>query len=111
MVSPRLKKHAADLAYLQRAKPCIRKHLIQKADRSLVECFCEVADNILKGNLPLTPKQKVSLKKNKSGLRTLAKKSESLKKKKTVLQKGGFLGSLLAPLVSVVGPLLSNLLQ
>ena len=102
MVSQRIKKHATDLAYLQKAKPCVRKLLIEKADRGLVECFCEIADNILKGNLPLTPKQKTTLKKNKAGLRTLSRKSESLKRKKKVLQSGGFLGSLLAPLVSVV---------
>jgi hypothetical protein len=35
MVSQRLKKHASDLVYLQKTKPCIRKHLITKADRSL----------------------------------------------------------------------------
>ena len=60
MVSQRIKKHATDLAYLQKAKPCVRKLLIEKADRGLVECFCEIADNILKGNLPLTPKQKTT---------------------------------------------------
>ena len=46
MVSQRLKKHANELVYLQKARPCIRKHLITKADRSLVDCLCECADNI-----------------------------------------------------------------
>ena len=40
-------------------------------------------------------------------MRALKKKSVSLKKKKAILQKGGFLGSLLAPIASVVAPLLS----
>jgi hypothetical protein len=35
----------------------------------------------------------------------------SLNKKKAMLQKGGFLGSLLAPIASVVAPLLSTLFQ
>jgi hypothetical protein len=39
------------------------------------------------------------------------KKSVSPKKKKAILQKGGFLGSLLAPIASVVAPLLSTLFQ
>lgn len=90
MVSSRLRKHAADIAYLNRAKPCVRKHLIQKADRSLVECFCEIADNILKGNLPLTSKQKTTLKKNKTGLRTLAKRSASLKRRRPSYRKEDF---------------------
>jgi hypothetical protein len=44
-------------------------------------------------------------------LRALMNKSVALKKKKTIWQKGGFLGSLLAPIASVVAPLLSTILQ
>ncbi len=111
MVSQRLKKHANELVYLQKARPCIRNHLITKADRSLVDCLCECADNILRGNVPLTKLQKEKLKRNKDELRELRKKSVSLKKKKAILQKGGFLESLLAPIASVVAPLLSTLFQ
>jgi hypothetical protein len=46
MVSRRLKKHANELVYLQKTRPCIRNHLITKADRNLVDCLCECADNI-----------------------------------------------------------------
>ena len=70
MVSQRLKKHTNELVYLQKARPCIRKHLIKhliKADRSLVDCLCECADNILRGNVPLTKLQKEKLKRNKAG--------------------------------------------
>jgi hypothetical protein len=66
-----------------------------------VDCLCECADNILRGNVPLTKLQKEKLKRNKAGLRALTKKSFSLKQKKAFLQKGGFLGSLLAPIASV----------
>ena len=47
MVFQPLKKHASDIVYLQKTKPCIRKHLITKADHSLVYCLCECADTIL----------------------------------------------------------------
>ena len=109
MVSQRLKMHGSDILYLQKTKPCIRKHIITKADGSLVDCLCECADNILRGNVPLTKLQKEKLKRNKAGLRALTKKSVSLKQKKAILQKGGFVGSLLAPIASVVAPLLSTL--
>ena len=111
MVSQRLKKHANELVYLQEARPCIRKYLITKADRSLVDCLCECADNILRGNVPLAKLQKEKLARNKAGLRALTKTSVSLKKKKAIIQKGGFLESLLAPIASVVAPLLSTLFQ
>ena len=45
MVSQSLQKHGSDIVYLQKTKPCIRKHLITKADRSLVDSLCECADN------------------------------------------------------------------
>jgi hypothetical protein len=111
MVSQRLKRHDSNIVYLQKTKPCIRRHLITKADRSLVDCLCECAENIIRGNFPLTKLQKEKLKRNKAGLRALTKKSVSLKKKKAILQKCGFLGSLLAPIASVVAPLLSTLFQ
>ena len=85
MVSQRLKKHPNELVYLQKARPCIRNQLITIADRSLVDCLCECADNILRGIVPLTTLQKEKLKRNKAGLRTLTKKSVFLKKKKAIL--------------------------
>ena len=66
MVSQRLKRHASDIVYLQKTKPCIRIHLITKADRSLVDFLCECVDNILRGNVPLAKLQKEKLKRNKA---------------------------------------------
>jgi hypothetical protein len=66
---------------------------------------------MLRGNVPLTKLQKEKLRRIKAGLRALTKRSVSLKKKKAILQKIGFLGSLLAPIASVVAPFLSTLFQ
>ena len=87
MVSQSLQKHGSDIVYLQKTKPCIRKHLITKADRSLVVCLCEWADNILRGNVPLTKLQKEKLKRNKAGLRALTKKSFSLKQESDLTER------------------------
>ena len=91
MVSQRLKKHANELVYLQKARPCIRKHLITKADRSLVDCLCECADNILRGNVPLTKPQKEKLARNKAGLRALTK-NRSLSKEESDLTERWIFG-------------------
>lgn len=40
-----------------KARQCIRKHIITTADRSLGDCLCEFADNILRGNVSLTKLQ------------------------------------------------------
>ena len=74
MVSQRLEKHANELVYLQKGRPCNRNHLITKTDRSLADCLCECADNILRGNVPLTKLQKEKPKRNKAELRVLTKK-------------------------------------
>ena len=60
MVSPRLKKHAKDLVYLQKTRPCIRNHIIDKDDHSLIECLCKGAYNILKGNFHWQENRKIS---------------------------------------------------
>ena len=90
MVSQRYKKHGSDIVYLQKTKPCIRKHLISKANRSLVDCLCECADIILRGNVPLTKLQKAKLKRNKAGLRALTKKSVSQKEESDLTERWNF---------------------
>ena len=55
-------------------------YFLPTTDRSLVDCLCECADNILRGKVPLTKLQKENLKSNKAGLRALTKKSVSLKR-------------------------------
>ena len=46
------------------------------------------------------------LRREKHNLRRLALKKTPLKKKRKILQKGGFLGAILAPALSVLGGLL-----
>ena len=60
MVFPRLKKHANELVYLQKARPYNRNHIIDKADHSLIECLCKCAYNILKGNFHWPENRKIS---------------------------------------------------
>ena len=61
----------------------------------------------LKGNVPLNDQQKAKLCKHKNNLRKLALKKVSLKKKKKIIQTGGFpIGAILAPVASVLASLL-----
>jgi hypothetical protein len=95
---------------LATAKPKMVKAIINCADKDLVHCLCECAFNVLKGNVPLTNAQKVKLKRYKQHLRALVHKKRANKKK--ILQTGGFLPALLAPIAaSVIGPVLGSLLS
>jgi len=71
-----------------------------------IDCVSECAKNIIKGNVPLNPAQLQRLRRDRSNVRVLASKKTSLKKKRRVLQKGGFLGALLPPVLGVLGSLL-----
>lgn len=103
-----LRLHTADLRRLVKARPNQRKKIISLANKELVRCIIECAQNTLQGNVPLNPKQTRRLSKYKRVLRNLSKPGGSwVKKRKQIRQKGGFLVPLLAP---IIGSLLSEIL-
>ena len=75
-------------------------------DKGLLTCLCECSKNILKGNVPLSPGQKKNLRRHKRLLRKLTLKRTSKKIKNKILQKGGFLGALITPILSLLGGML-----
>jgi len=95
MGASRIKKHREILAVLAKAKPDLSKKIIKGADRDLMNTFSECCKNLIKGNVPLTSSQKTNLRRHKKGLRQVALKTTSNKRKKEILQRGGFLGTLL----------------
>lgn len=107
--SKALKRNADILSLLSKCKPAAQRAILQGSPAHLINCLCEICLNILRGNVPLTSKQKSKLATYKSSLRALAKKSTNPKKRRQVLQKGGFLGALIRPLLkSIIGPLLAG---
>ena len=102
-----------NLPYLQvlvKCKPKLCKLLIEHGPVSLITSICECALNLLKGVIPLTPRQKRRLAWYKIHLRGLANKKVLRKKKKHFLnQKGGnLLTGLLPPVLTVLGSLLTK---
>lgn len=107
-MAPRV-KHAKVLQVLSDAKPALRTAILQAADSSLVNSICECCYNVLKGNVPLSTPQKTRLSRYKKVIRNLSAKGHSTKQKKQILvQHGGFLPALLAPLI---GGVLSSLFK
>ena len=91
------------------AKPALNKAVLKGAWPDLINVFCECPLNILKGHVHLTPAQKKQLSGYKQSLRVLAKKGTSVKRRKQILQKGGFVGALLKPVLGILGGLLGGL--
>ena len=103
----RLQRHANILKVLATAKPPLQKAIINAGDKALVDTLCDCAQNILKGNVPMTKHQKTRLRRHVQSLRRLTQ-NQSLKNKKRILQTGGFLGGLLAPVLGILGSILGG---
>ena len=107
-MSKRMRENLPYLQILAKCKPRLRKLIIDNGPPSIVLCLSECCLNLLKGVVPLTPRQKKRLSRYKTHLRALASKKVSKKRKKQYLnQKGGnLLTTLLPPVLSVLSSLL-----
>lgn len=85
-----------------------QKQFIESCDNSTLHCICECAKNVLKGNVRLTPSQLNNLKKHKNAIRQLSLKNTSLKKKRHLLQRGGFLSALIGPAIGLLTSLFTR---
>ena len=103
------RKEATVLAALYHFNKEQRKAVLQKADAKLVRRICECALNVLIGNVPLSKSHKCRLRKHAKVLRKLASPDITLQRRKNIIvQRGGFLPALLAPLIAT---LLANLVN
>ena len=79
---------------------------VRKCNKEFLDCVSECAKNVIKGHVPLTDRQKTNLRRRRNDPRALSIKKTSLRKKRRILQKGGFLTALLPPVLSILGSLL-----
>lgn len=105
IMAQRIKKDAALLSALIHASPKERKALLKACENSRIRSVCEIAYNVLRGNIPLSDGRKRQLRKHKQTLRRLIKRGECwAKKRRYLVQRGG--GFLLPLLLSAVLPTL-----
>jgi hypothetical protein len=104
-----VRKNLGALLRLRKASSKRRQKLLCDSDDSVVQSICEIAYNCLNNNIPLTEAQYKKLSPHKKTLRRLAKRGESIKRKRGVIRQcGGFLLPLLAP---IIGILLQKVMQ
>lgn len=97
-MSKALEENIHWLHVLHQGHPKVRKVILENGKKSLVTCLCECAKNILNRNVPVQPHHLKKLKHYRKDVFCLVNKKVSQKKKKQILQKGGFLKALLAPI-------------
>ena len=107
-MSSRVRKHAIQLKMLRDASPKLRKQILHHCGKDFLNCVCECVKKVLKGNVPLTSAQKQKLSRHRNKLRELVLKKTPKKEKIDIIQKGGFLGALITPILSILGGLLGS---
>jgi len=100
-MSFRVKKYLPVLKQLSKLSDRVQREYIRKSDKEFIDYVSECAKNV-----PLTSHQKTNLRRRKNDLRALSSKKTSLRQKRTILQKGGFLSVLLPPLMGILSSLL-----
>ncbi len=109
-MAPAAKTHKAVLQVLQSAKPKLRKAILENSDRALVYAICEICDNLLRGNIPISDSHKVKLRRHRDKIRQLAQRGEGWQAKRdTLLEQTG--GSFLPLLLTAVASVLPSLFQ
>lgn len=102
----RIKSNYHILQVLKKATPKVRNVILKSANKELILAIIECALNVLNGQCKLPSCSRRKLFKHKNTLRHLVDRKVSLsKKKKTLVQKGGFLIPLLSSVLSVLGSL------
>ena len=82
--------------------------IIDEGGMELVHCICDCVYNVLQANIPVTEEEKEGLKRHRHCLRELVKRKTPDKKRKHLIQEGGFLGALIPVLSGLVGKLFTG---
>ena len=98
---------------LAKAKESDRAELIGNAQccpARLCRALTEVTANVLRGAVPLSERQFRELSGKVTDMERLVA-AKSIPAKRRILQKGGFLGALLSPVMRFIGPAVAGLLK
>nr|DAC81315.1 TPA_asm: gasderminX [Larimichthys croaker adintovirus] len=112
-MSARIRRNAPLLKALYHATPRKRKDILAHSSPDFLQALCEIALNLLKGNIPLSSPQYKKLKSRRKIIRLLADKKTALNQKRRTLMKqsGGFILPLLSAAVPILGNLIGGLVN
>ena len=100
-----LKRNTSTLKLLCGTTKPFQKAALEKSKDDLIKCICDISFNVPKGTAPISRQNKKRLSHHKSSLRKLIDQKLSLKKKRKVIQSGGFLSALLGAAIPILGSL------
>jgi hypothetical protein len=107
-MSQLIKRNFDTLSVLKKASPKLRKAILSNSEKDLILALSEIISNVLSGTVKLSGKQKKHLHAHKKSLRRVIDKRVGIKEKRELLQKGGFLSTLLPPALALLATLISH---
>lgn len=112
----RIKRNSHLLTSFHKLNKQQQKSIVQHLDKDQIKFISEICINLLNQNVPLSDELKKKLLPHKCKIRNLACKQKSLKTKKVILQKGGFIPLLLTVLAetaisSILGALANKVIN
>lgn len=111
-MSQLVKRNLPAIKRLHRMKPKDRKKFIKDYSQDFLDAVSECAKNLLSGNLPLSSTQFKKLRRYKKALRLLSSRKSTVDtRRRSLQQKGGFIGPLLGPLIGLASTLFGGLLN
>ena len=110
-MNKRIVKNAAALRALSRANKAVRNSMLSHASMDLVMTLVQLATDIIKGNIALSSVQLRQLRPYERLLKRFIASRTSLRERRAILQKGGFIGILLKPLLGLLGGALGSMGQ
>ena len=107
-MSASVKRHLHALSVLSKAPKKLREAVITNSTKEGILALCEVIHNVLVGTVKLSPSDIKKLKRYNRTLVQITRKSTSLKKRKQlIVQKGGFLLTLLPPALALIATIIN----
>ena len=88
-----------------------RAQLVKKLEDCVINAISEIAKNCLSGNIPLSKEDFDKLTKYHNILRKISQKSPVKKRKKLVLQSGGFIDTLIPSALCFITSVIKTLLK
>ena len=93
---------------LKSMKPKQRREVVKAMNRHHFRGLTEVAVNMIKNTVKLSPDEMRVCRRWRKPLKLLALKRYPTKEKRNILQRGGFLGAILPILASVLGAVING---
>ena len=113
-MAKRLQRNLELLKILKNCKTKAQRRTVLKlADKDLIKCVCDCAYNVLQGNVKMSKTKQALLKRHGQKIRKFVDKKNRSggleKKREYLIQDGGFLPALLAPIIGLAGGLIGDL--